>query len=148
MKYCANCGKEMADNDTVCAQCGAPAQKTTANYIDDASPTTAKPDEWMESIPEPPVYLSNYAGDESLTRPSSGGWMYEAIAGFIVSLVGLLLYPFILGIVAVVLGIVSLRKFKQMQQRGKGLAIAGIVIGAVDLIYYALSLFVAGLIFY
>ena len=59
-----------------------------------------------------------------------------ALAGFICSIVGLVLFGFILGAVAVVLSAIGLHKIKQdpINWDGKGLAIAGIIIGFLDII--------------
>jgi hypothetical protein len=60
-----------------------------------------------------------------------------AIAGFIVSLVGLFVFPLGLGIVAVTFSSIGLARVIKSPDthRGKGLAIAGLSIGLVDIIY-------------
>jgi hypothetical protein len=57
-----------------------------------------------------------------------------AIPAFVVALLGLLVAPLILGIAAFVLGLVSVRHLTREPgaYRGRGLAIAGMVIGAVN----------------
>ncbi len=72
-----------------------------------------------------PLPQSNYVKTEGL-----------GIAGFIASLVGLVVAGIPLGIIAVVFGAVSLGKIKRYPERfkGRGLAIASFVIGIVDII--------------
>ncbi len=59
-----------------------------------------------------------------------------ALAGFIVALVSLFLnFWGIVGIVATVLSGVSLPQIKSRAQQGKGLAIAGLIIGIFSILY-------------
>lgn len=62
-----------------------------------------------------------------------------AIAGFVVSLVSLLLLPG-LGIVGLILSIIGLTKVKVINS-GKGLSIAGIIISAIAIVWFIVSLF-------
>ena len=61
-----------------------------------------------------------------------------AIAGFVVSLVSLLCCGYI-SIVGLILSIVGLNKSKETNS-GKGLAIAGIIISAIALVFVIISL--------
>ncbi len=54
-----------------------------------------------------------------------------AIASLVVSLVGMLIVPPLFGLAGLILGIVALGQIRRTEQGGMGLAIAGIVIGAV-----------------
>lgn len=59
-----------------------------------------------------------------------------AVAGFVVSLVSLLLnFWGTVGLVGAVLSGVGLSQVGHMQQRGKGLAIAGLVIGIFSILW-------------
>ena len=62
-----------------------------------------------------------------------------AIAGFVVSLVSLLLLP-ALGIVGLILSIIGLTKVKVINS-GKGLSIAGIIISIVSILWFIVALF-------
>jgi Domain of unknown function (DUF4190) len=68
-----------------------------------------------------------------------------AIASLVCSLVGIPLYflcfGFAVSIIGIVLGIVALNQVNQTKQRGKGLAVAGMVVGGVGLL--AMGLFTA-----
>ena len=76
------------------------------------------------SVPFAPAQPGQYPGYEQAApfaalKPYSG----KAIAGFVVSLVGV-------GIVGLILSILGLKDTKDGEKRGRGLAIAGVVIGA------------------
>lgn len=58
-----------------------------------------------------------------------------AIAALVTGILGL-------GIVPLILGIVSLKRIKQTQAGGRGLAIAGIVLGALELIFWIIMLII------
>jgi len=75
----------------------------------------------------PPAYnpYSNYQ-----PPPSNG----MAIASFITSLAGTFLLCGVSGIVGIILGVIALNRSKQLQGAGRGMAIAGIVIGAAQLV--------------
>lgn len=57
-----------------------------------------------------------------------------AIAAMIVGICGILFLWFIGPIAALIMGIIALKKVKTNNQNGKGMAIAGIVLGAVGII--------------
>lgn len=59
-----------------------------------------------------------------------------ALAGFIVSLVGLVVFGIVLGILAIILSGIGLYRVNQdpINWNGKGLAIAGIIIGILDIV--------------
>jgi len=60
-----------------------------------------------------------------------------AIAALVCGLVGLLLFPIILGPLALVFGLIALNKAKQGAGR-RGMAIAGIVLGVVDIALFVI----------
>lgn len=63
-------------------------------------------------------------------KPAQGG-KGLSIASFVLSLVGLLIFGLICGILAIVFGAIALGK----GNAGRGLAIAGIVIGIIDVVF-------------
>lgn len=65
-----------------------------------------------------------------------------ALASFIIALVGLIVAGLPCGIVAVILGIVGLVKFDATKEKGKGFAIAGLVIGVIDVIAVVLNIII------
>ena len=65
-----------------------------------------------------------------------------ALTSFIISLVGLLVAGLPCGIVAIITGIVGLVKFKPEAEKGKGFAIAGLVIGVIDAVLVIINIFI------
>ena len=57
-----------------------------------------------------------------------------ALTSMILSLVGLIIFGLPCGIAAIITGIIGLVKFNPETEKGKGMAIAGIVVGAVDIV--------------
>ncbi|MEX2597291.1 MAG: DUF4190 domain-containing protein [Salibacteraceae bacterium] len=70
------------------------------------------------------------ANDDEVNRKTNG----FAIAGFVLSLAGLLFFGLGLGALAIVFSAISLKKIKDepLKWEGKGLATAGLVIGIID----------------
>lgn len=139
MKYCMNCGKEMADNEMSCSQCGTGAQGTVPNYVqNDLGLQGSLQGETPMPAEEPPVYLSNGGPDYQANVPRQK-FLGDAITSFACGVVGLFLFPIVFGIAAIVVSITSMRKIKANPQPGNGFAIAGLVLGIVDLIWYVIS---------
>jgi Domain of unknown function (DUF4190) len=95
------------------------------------------------SYPPPPQYIAppaSYGPYGGYYAPVGTNGL--AIASLVSSIFGLLCCQ-IVGIVAVVLGIVALNQMKQTNQDGNGLAIAGIVIGGLSIAVMVLIFVVA-----
>lgn len=58
-----------------------------------------------------------------------------ALVGFISGVVGLLIFPFFLGTVAVVFSAIGLSRISKGKSRGKGFAIAGLVLGIISVVW-------------
>ena len=56
-----------------------------------------------------------------------------AIAGFVCSIVGLVIFGFILGVLAVIFSAIGLKR-AEAGAKGRGFAIAGLIIGIIDII--------------
>lgn len=76
MKYCSNCGKELADNAAFCSGCGAPQK---------AAPQAAPQQPSYQQAPQQAPYQQPAPVQDS----GSIGW---AILGFFFPLVGLILF--------------------------------------------------------
>ncbi len=74
--------------------------------------------------------------ESSITNNTRASTEVLGILGFILSLIGLLIFGIPLGILAIVFGAISLTKIKKNPKRfkGKGFAIAGIIIGVIDVV--------------
>ncbi len=57
-----------------------------------------------------------------------------AIASFITGIVGLFIFGYLLGALAIIFGAVALSKIKKTGQGGRGLAIAGLIMGIVGIL--------------
>lgn len=79
---------------------------------------------------QPPVY-QNFQPNVQPVAQNNG----VATASLIVGIVSLVCCGFPAGIVAVILGIIGLNKSKTMCGNGKGMAIAGIILGAVSIVF-------------
>lgn len=115
--YCKNCGSELSENVKFCQYCGTAVQneRPTPSYK-------------REPVFESPQEDKKICG--------------LAIAGFVVSLVALILDILLMvSITGTVLSSVALYQTKKTEKGGKGFAIAGLVIGIVALVINARILF-------
>ena len=112
-KFCANCGAEVSDGFAFCEKCGTPVQ----------APEN-----------QAPSYNAPQYGPAA--KQENNGM---AIGGFVCSLVGFLCCQLVTP-VGLILSIIGLSKAKQMNGNGKGLAIAGIIIGAIGVAVFILTI--------
>ena len=117
MKYCAHCGAELIDEAVICTKCG--------------------------------CWTNDQKKLSEISRPKLN---VLALVGFILSIVSIVVFLFAIGIdpeadaslfigipfaiAGFVCSIIGLIKLKRNHQRGKGFAIAGIVVGAVVGIFW------------
>ena len=73
---------------------------------------------------------TGYAGQPGTTSNRAGNGL--AIAGLVCGLVGLFLFPIVLGPLAIIFGAIAYSKAKHGAAH-KGMAIAGLVLGIVDI---------------
>lgn len=113
--FCNKCGTQIPDGQTVCPNCGTDNAQSAGNngYQPYAQPQ-------QQIIVTAPVQQSNGC----------------ATAGFVLSLIGLLLFSFtfIFPILGVILSIVGIVKASKVNGTGRGLAIAGLIIGIIAFI--------------
>ncbi len=79
-------------------------------------------------------------GDSAATRSGSNGL---AIAGLVCGIVGIFLFNFILGPLALIFGGVGLRNARRGGAGGSGMAMSAIVLGVVDIVLFVLVLALA-----
>lgn len=108
MMYCSYCGKQVDEEANLCFNCGENLQIIQQNNI--------------QSTPINPV--------------SNG----MAIAGFVLGLLGLLTsgYVVIFQILGLIFSIHGLKKATLLKGRGKGLAIAGLILSIISLVIFVL----------
>ncbi|MFY8190388.1 MAG: DUF4190 domain-containing protein [Bacteroidia bacterium] len=66
-------------------------------------------------------------------KKANGDWDIFSILGFIFGIVGLAVLPILFGIAAIVLSIIGLKKTSN-GKKGKGLAIAGLILGILEVL--------------
>lgn len=99
------------------------------------------------ALPEPPLISYSSATTSHFTLPVNYGLPQEgyfaekkmeglSVAGFVISIVGLIIFGIPLGALAIALSAVGLSKIKRNPDRysGRALAIAGLVLGLIDII--------------
>ena len=115
MAICKNCGADLPDDVKFCTSCGQPLE--TQQTFENTAPN-------YQQTP----YTQPISNDTYVPQKTNG----LAIAGFVVSLVSLVLCCCGIGaIVSLVLSIVGYVKASKENQKGKGLALAGIIISAI-----------------
>ncbi len=136
--FCQNCGSQIEDGTKFCENCGAPVEAASAPAeevpVAEAEPVVEQPAEY--SAPETDYSQSYDATDYTQADyPPTGGKKGFAIASMICGIVALLCCcsgfgDFALAIAAIVLGIITLVKGFD----GRGMALTGLITGAVGLI--------------
>ena len=63
-----------------------------------------------------------------------------ATASFVLSLVGLVIFGIICGVLAVIFGILAMSKINPETEKNKWMAITGIAVGVVDVVFVFMSL--------
>lgn len=108
MKYCTECGAPNDDQSKYCDRCG--------KDLDEMQ----KKAEVLRMVP----------------KRESDKYSGLAIAALIVSLVGLIVFAIICGPISIIFSIVAIVEIKQKKRKGFGMAVAGLVIGVIDIVSY------------
>lgn len=114
--YCSNCGKEINNEVAFCPECGTAQQRTT---------------------PPPGANYGSY-NNTAANQPYLKDTPYNTmcIIGLVVSGISLLLNFYgLVGIAGTVLSVLGLISCKERNERGRNLAVIGIVIGAISILY-------------
>ena len=140
MKNCTNCGSAMDDNAAFCANCGTPV--APAQPIAPEPPVVEMQQNTYQTNPNQNPYQTNpaptynqHGGYNPYAQPTQS-MNIPGLVGFILALIGLFIfwipiYGLIPAVVALILSIVGLTQIKKTGQNGKGLALAGVIIGAL-----------------
>ncbi len=128
-------------NQFDCPSAGAASQPVTSDRIrisasdlDNAVPLPAAP----ASFAEPAATVS------MPIDPESQRWNKLAVASFVVALLGIPLFGIATGLLAVATGVVSLAGRHSLRRRGLWFAAAGIVLGILDFVGWAVYLSTTG----
>lgn len=142
-KFCMNCGNEIEDGTKFCMNCGAKVddaeEQVTETPVANDDPFNMGPVPTPQDAPQPNFSQNEYYDAQNadgnvnvVNKPSMG----LAIASMICGILSILCCCFsyfgiVLAIAALVMGIISVAQHKG----GKGMAVAGIVCGAIGLIF-------------
>ena len=132
-RSCNFCGNIVNDGDVFCKACGGNLGGTTQM---DGTTTP------VDTFQQQPQYSQPIIQPAQPTAKEQGSMYGQSIASFALSLVGFLLFGgIIFGSIAVALGGSALNHYKTFPgDKGKGLAIAGIVIGIIDIVAVVASM--------
>lgn len=115
--FCKQCGKEMEDGVAFCPNCGASQRAAT---LPASTPT-------------------QHGGSH---QPENSSYNTMAVVGFVVALISLFLnFWGIVGITATIFSIHGYMGCKKTGQKGHGLALTGIIIGAISIAFGIFSLY-------
>lgn len=137
---CEKCGKVVAKTHKFCLNCG---HKLMEEVEQDESVKNEQPVQTEEKIPVQPQQKVEQPTTSAPIRKTQG----FGIAGFVLSLAGLIMDYFIVTTICAILGTIfssiAMSKYKPTIHKNKGLAIAGFVISVVllgliglDIIFY------------
>ena len=163
--FCDQCGEQLTAAARFCAQCGAPVPVASPAPVSEAwsGSATAPPPSWPQplpanvppppsappppSVPPPPPPPPPAAPGWSAPAGSYGYVRPTRTNGFAVAsmVLGILWLYWLGSILALVFGYIALSQIKNSEgtQSGRGMAIAGIVLGYVGVALIALVVVVA-----
>jgi len=125
--FCSHCGGHLEPGSQFCSNCGSRSQVQSTSHT-----TTTHFGQFggfqQQAAPQPQQQYSQ-------SQPVYSGENTMAIAGLISSLVGFMMGLPWIGIIVSAIGLV---KAKQMNGKGRGLALAGLWIGIAGTIFYIL----------
>ena len=127
--YCSNCGKQIENEAGFCTSCGTKIsngmnEEETATVQNAQNPNTIN----YNNQEYPYLAYSNEQNSENVKlKPFST----KAIIGFILPFIGYFVAGIICGIVGIVLCSLALKEVEAKGMRGKGLAIAGLVLSII-----------------
>ena len=105
-KYCTNCGTKMNETDRFCSNCGADSNSGDSS-------------------------VQNNNVVQGGTKKTNG----LAVTSFVCSMVGIVVFGLVMGILAICFGAVGLSRTKYFpEESGKGFAVTGIVVGIIEVI--------------
>ncbi len=113
----------------------APAKPIEASPILNEKDITTK-DEAKKTVTE----TNRKKPFDHYSRLNNGDWDVISIIGFSVSIIGLFIAPIIFGIVAIVFSAIGLSRTSGGSRRGRGFAIAGLILGIIEVIFLFLVL--------
>lgn len=124
----------------------APAPPPATDWSAPAAQAVPSSPAWSAAVGNPPVAPTPSWGTGYPQTPPGGGYMVQkkeqglAIGALVCGVLGLLCCSVFTGIPAIVLGLMAMNKEKSDPARytGKGMAIAGIALGSVSILFFLL----------
>lgn len=157
--FCPKCGREFKPEEKFCTQCGsaAPAQEAAEQVneiiesIEEFDMATEEP--IVEELPaeEPEAVPAPVAEATPVPTKTKKKMNIFAVIGFVVSIVcffGIIKASVIGPLAGLIFSIVALVQIKKNNQKGKGLAIAGIILGSIATVVSFVSLIITAIFSY
>ena len=119
-KYCTNCGTKMNETDRFCSNCGADSNSGDSSVQNN-------------NVVQPNV--NNTQANNNVVQGGTKKTNGLAVTSFVCSMVGIVVFGLVMGILAICFGAVGLSRTKYFpEESGKGFAITGIVVGIIEVI--------------
>ncbi|MEO8221798.1 MAG: DUF4190 domain-containing protein [Specibacter sp.] len=99
------------------------------------SPSGTPHGNYNQRNPYPPL------GNGDRNKPLRPVFSKQAISGFVIACISMFFFGFA-AIVAVFFCVRALREIRTGAARGRGLAIAGIIVGSLSFVFYILNMFI------
>jgi len=121
---CPNCGTELTNNETFCTNCGKRVDGAieTPTGVESSNTNT-------ENKVEQPVQQTEQPSAANNTKYNG-----VVISGFVIAIISIFKFSIVLGPIAAILSAIGLKQVNEKNEKGKGLAIAGIIIGIAVII--------------
>ena len=145
--FCGECGAENPGTNQFCRNCGKPLKKPQSpaapvQPVAGYQPASLPPVPPVGGSPphaSPPVAPPGYAL-VPVASSTEKLLTVAGIVGFVVGLISLFRYPYLCGILAIILGSIVVYKSKNRMRKGVIIAVLGLILGfgsiIVDLFYF------------
>lgn len=133
---CTNCGNELEEGCKFCIACGSPVAVATPEV------KVEQPTPKQEVVVDKPLVEAPRVEQVRNPQPNAeASYNGLAIAGFIVSIVAFISFfgKMIFGMAGLALSIIGLIQLMKNKQKGQVLAIVGIVLASLALLYSIIS---------
>lgn len=134
-RYCTRCGNQIKETAKFCSRCGARNVGTVNStlqqqQIPDNQFAIKTNGVWNNMQNNNPIN-NFYRNDNVIYTPKTNN---VAICGLLASIVGIFIASFMMGISSVICCIGAISRNKYTKEKGNGFAIAGIVIGIIEIV--------------